>query len=111
MAVFQLDYVRMNVLRVWEKKRKKLILMTVIEIRPHRWGWKVSEAPRVELVVPEKDQAINYARNRASFRSGEIHNRRSRTHHWLAAEGGKGSQNFCLTLLRVIEILRLRQDR
>jgi hypothetical protein len=72
MAVFQLDYVRMNVLRVWEKKRKKLILMTVIEIRPHRWGWKVFEAPGVELVVPEKDQAINYARNRASFRSGEI---------------------------------------
>jgi hypothetical protein len=72
MAVFQLDYVRINVLRVWEKK-KKLILMTVIEIRPHRWGWKVFEAPGVELVVPEKDQAINYARNRASFRPGEIH--------------------------------------
>jgi hypothetical protein len=24
------------------------------------------------LKVPEKDQAINYAQNRASFRSGEI---------------------------------------
>jgi hypothetical protein len=72
MAVFQLDYVRMNVLRVWEKKRKKLILMTVIEIRPHRWGWKVFEAPGVEPVFPKKDQAINYAENRASFRSGEI---------------------------------------
>jgi len=47
--------------------------MTVIEIRPHRWGWKVLEAPGVEPVFPEKRQAINYAQNRASFRSGEIH--------------------------------------
>jgi len=46
--------------------------MTVIEVRPHRWGWKVFEAPGVEPVFPEKDQAINYAENRASFRSGEI---------------------------------------
>jgi hypothetical protein len=30
------------------------------------------EAPGVEPVFPEKDQAINYAQNRASFRSGEI---------------------------------------
>ncbi len=35
--------------------------MTVIEIRPHRWGWKVFEAPGVEPVFPEKRQAINYA--------------------------------------------------
>jgi len=46
--------------------------MTVIEIRPHRWGWKVFEAPGVEPVFPEKGQAINYAENRACFRSGEI---------------------------------------
>ena len=46
--------------------------MTVIEIRPHRWGWKVFEAPGVEPVFPEEDRAINYAQNRASFRSGEI---------------------------------------
>ncbi len=46
--------------------------MTVIEIRPHRWGWKVFEAPGVEPVSPEKNQAVNYAQNRASFRSGEI---------------------------------------
>ena len=46
--------------------------MTVIEIRPHRWGWKVFETPGVEPVFPEKDQAINYAENPASFRSGEI---------------------------------------
>ncbi len=46
--------------------------MTVIEIKPHHWGWKVFEAPGVEPVFSEKDQAINYAQNRASFRSGEI---------------------------------------
>ena len=45
---------------------------TVIEIRPHRNGWKVFEAPGVEPVFPEKDQAFNYAENRAWFRSGEI---------------------------------------
>jgi len=47
--------------------------MTLIEIRPHRWGWKAFEAPGVEPVFPKKDQAIDYAQNRASFRSGEIH--------------------------------------
>jgi len=46
--------------------------MTVIEIRPHRWAWKVFEVPGVEPVFPEKRQAINYAEGRASFRSGEI---------------------------------------
>ncbi len=46
--------------------------MTVIEIRSHRNGWKVFEAPGVEPVFLQKDQAINYAENRASFRSGEI---------------------------------------
>jgi hypothetical protein len=46
---------------------------TIIEIRPHgRCRWKVFEAPGVEPVFLEKDQAINYAENRASFRSGEI---------------------------------------
>jgi len=46
--------------------------MTLIEITPHRWGWKVFEAPGVEPVFLEKRQAINYAENRAWFRSGEI---------------------------------------
>jgi hypothetical protein len=46
--------------------------MTVIEIRPHSWGWKVFEAPGVEPVFPDKDQAIAYAETRACFRSGEI---------------------------------------
>jgi len=43
-----------------------------IEIRPHRWGWKAFESPGVEAVFPKKDQAIDYAQNRACFRSGEI---------------------------------------
>ncbi len=46
--------------------------VTIIEIRPHGNGWKVFEAPGVEPVFLRKDQAINYAHNRASFRSGEI---------------------------------------
>jgi hypothetical protein len=46
--------------------------MTVIEIRAHSWGWKAFEAPGVEPVFPKKDQAIDYAQNRACFRSGEI---------------------------------------
>ena len=46
--------------------------MTVIEIRLHRWGCKAFEAPGVEPVFPEKDQAIDYAQNRACFRSGEV---------------------------------------
>jgi hypothetical protein len=32
--------------------------MTVIEIRPRGWGWKVFEAPGAEPVFPEKDHAI-----------------------------------------------------
>jgi hypothetical protein len=46
--------------------------VTIIEIRPHRNGWKVFEASGVEPVFLEQDQALNYARTRASFRSGEI---------------------------------------
>ena len=46
--------------------------MTVIEIRPHSWGWKVFEAPGVEPVFPQKRQAIDYAETRACFRIGEI---------------------------------------
>lgn len=46
--------------------------MTLIEIKPHRWGWKAGEAPGVEPVFPTKDDAISYAQTRARFRSGEI---------------------------------------
>jgi hypothetical protein len=43
--------------------------MTLIEIRPHRWGWKVFESPGVEAVFPEKRQAIDYAETRACAKS------------------------------------------
>jgi hypothetical protein len=43
--------------------------MTLIEIRPHRWGWKVFESPGVEPVFPQKRQAIDYAETRACARS------------------------------------------
>ena len=46
--------------------------MTVIEIKPHRWGWKVFEAPGVEPVFLEKDQAIGYAETCARLRTREI---------------------------------------
>ena len=46
--------------------------MTVIEIKPNRNAWKVFEAPGVEPVFLAKDQAIDYAQQRACFRSGEI---------------------------------------
>ena len=69
-AVFALVYVQVNSYRVLEETAK--LPMTVIEIKPHRWGWEVFEAPGVQPVFPEKRQAINYAENRASFRSGEI---------------------------------------
>jgi len=46
--------------------------VTLIEVRPHRWGWKVFEAPGVEPVFPDKQDAISYAQERARFRSGEI---------------------------------------
>jgi len=44
----------------------------VIEIWPHRWGWKAFEAPSVERVFPKKDQAIDYAQHSGCFRSGEV---------------------------------------
>jgi len=44
-----------------------------IEIRRHQWGWPgafLNAGP--EACVSEKDHAIDYAQNRAYFRSGEI---------------------------------------
>jgi hypothetical protein len=46
--------------------------MTLIEVRPHRWGWQVYEAPGVQPVFLSKEQAIDYATCRACFRAGEI---------------------------------------
>ena len=46
--------------------------MTLIEVRPHRWGWQVYEAPGVQPVFLSQEQAIDYATCRACVRSGEI---------------------------------------
>jgi hypothetical protein len=46
--------------------------MTLIEIRPHRSGWKCFEAPGVESVFLTQEDAISYAQGRACFRAGEI---------------------------------------
>jgi len=45
---------------------------TIIEIKPWRNGWKVFECPGVEPVFLIKDQALSYAKGRASFRTGEV---------------------------------------
>jgi len=50
----------------------QILTVTIIEIRPFRNGWKCFEAPGVEPVFLNQDQAIDYARRRACFRSGEI---------------------------------------
>jgi hypothetical protein len=46
--------------------------MIVVEIRSFRNGWQVYESPGVQPVFLTKEQAIDYAENRACFRSGEI---------------------------------------
>ena len=46
--------------------------VTIIEIRLFRNAWQVYEAPGVQPVFLTKEQAIDYAQNRACFRSGEI---------------------------------------
>jgi hypothetical protein len=39
--------------------------MTLIEVKPRKWGWCVFESPGVEPVFLQKDQAIGYAETRA----------------------------------------------
>jgi hypothetical protein len=56
----------------FREKRKTLVAVTIIEIRPFRNGWKCFEAPGVEPVFLNQEQAIDYAKGRACFRSGEI---------------------------------------
>jgi hypothetical protein len=41
--------------------------MTIIEIRPFRNGWQCFEAPGLEPVVLDKEEAIDYAESRACF--------------------------------------------
>jgi hypothetical protein len=47
-------------------------MAAIIEIKPHRNGWKVFEPPGVEPVFPEERHAISYAQERACIRSAEI---------------------------------------
>jgi len=60
--------------------------MTVIEIRPHRWGWKAFEAPGVEPVFLNQQDAIDYAtesRVLSLWRDSRSRfNRRGGTHHF-----------------------------
>jgi len=51
---------------------QSVAVVAIIEIRPYRNGWTVFEAPGVEPVFLQKQQAIDNAKNRACFRSGEI---------------------------------------
>ena len=46
--------------------------MTIIEIRPFRNGSEVYQAPGVQSVFLRQEQAIDYAQDRACFRSAEI---------------------------------------
>jgi hypothetical protein len=46
--------------------------MKIIEVKAARGGWKVFEAPGVEPVFLNREQAIDYATCRACFRTGEI---------------------------------------
>ena len=53
-------------------KGMQSLIVTIIEIRPYRRRSKVFEAAGVEPVFSTEDQAIDYAQNRACFRSGEV---------------------------------------
>ena len=47
-------------------------MTTLIDIKPWRDGWKVIECAGVEPMFLVKDQALSYAKGRASFRSAKI---------------------------------------
>ena len=55
-----------------EFRSQRFLAVTVIEVKPRKWGWCVFESPGVEPVFLEKDQAIGYAETRARLRTGEI---------------------------------------
>ena len=46
--------------------------MTLVEIRPHRWGWRVFECHGVEPVLGERDHAIDYASSRGLQRANDL---------------------------------------
>ena len=61
----------MNAYAVLAENAKRLDV-TIIEIRPFRNGWQVYESAGVQPVFLDQEQAIDYAKSRTCFRSGEI---------------------------------------
>ena len=45
---------------------------TVIDIRPHKGGWEVFEAPGVRPYFGDRKHAVDYAMERAKMRKGII---------------------------------------
>jgi len=49
-----------------------LFPVTIIDIRPFRNGWQVCESAGMQPMFLSQEKAIDYAKGRACFRSGEI---------------------------------------
>lgn len=47
-------------------------MQIIIEVKPHGSLWKVLEAPGVEPIFPDRQEAMLYATERIRGRSGEI---------------------------------------
>jgi hypothetical protein len=79
--------------------------MTVIEIRPFRNGWQVYESAGVQPVFLDQEQAIDYAKNRACFRSCEIRvlDSTDTVERTIAfSEGEERWRKICSTFARVL---------
>jgi hypothetical protein len=57
--------------------------MIVIEIRPHPWGWKAFEAPGVEPVFLDQQDAIDYATGQEANKFSSAGVSRARRHQSL----------------------------
>jgi hypothetical protein len=55
-----------------DRAKMQLLPVTIIEIRPFRNGWKCFEGRASRQFSQIKSKAIDYARCRARFRTGEI---------------------------------------
>jgi hypothetical protein len=77
--------------------------MTIVEIRPDRWSWKVFAFPGIEAVLPDARQAISYATERVEFfRPAEIRvmNSGGQVEQIVVQAGGKGQRPFGLMTRR-----------
>jgi len=70
LTVILLAHVQAN--RYRRLLQNAIYAVKIIEIRPYRNGWQVCEAPGAQPVFLSQEQAIDYAQDRACFRSGEI---------------------------------------